>query len=246
MKYNRKYFYLPLFFSLVACSDIPSESDIEDSLANIYSECEQINIIDVEKTNGLDLENGYYSVSTVFSLELEPLKENTELWEKFSHDLEIYPQIQEKQNQEYSDFLKRFNDPKNSNYQNYQKFSNNLDSEEYKTAQQRIKENKRLLNAEQKEMIKRHADELKEQGLTNFDNSGYKLTRKQISNLDKVCSATKSKLGGKLLREMLGIKFMGGQTRKEKARVLGEGTIIEFNAELEMIRTENGWQLNDI
>lgn len=240
---NYKTLIYPLVLSLSACSDIPSESDIEDSLAKIYSECKSMNIVDVEKTNGMVLDNGNYQVSTVFSLELEPLKENTELGNNFLKNSEIYHQVQGKYDKEYDNLNERYYSFKDSSYKKLLAAKR----EDYASIKKWRDEKLNIFSTDGKDITKRNKEELNKLGLENFGKKSISgLVQQQLFNLDKVCSVRKSKLGDRLLKDIIGIKAFGGYSYKEQAKVLAEETVVEFSTDLEMVKTENGWQYIEI
>ncbi len=83
-------FYCFVLFFLTACSsDIPTESDLESSISDLFSECKPFQVANVKKTNGRPGEQGSYFVDAEIEMKMEPLEENTELGKNIPSHLEL-------------------------------------------------------------------------------------------------------------------------------------------------------------
>jgi hypothetical protein len=200
MKLKSNFFYLP-FLLLSACSDVPSSSDLEQQIGEFFSECKSISV-DVKKTNGRALENGNYLVKAEIELELEPLQENTELWEKFLTDSD-----------DYEKKVVLLGDKVTTSSPTYEE-----DLRAYMTAKE--------------EFTYTH------QGFNMFNLDGRDVFQKEGSNFDKNCKVSRNKLAMTLKMQLLEL----GSSYTKSAEILAKGTKNTFTTEIEMMKTENGWQ----
>lgn len=240
MKHKSKLFYLP-FLLLSACSDVPSGGDIEDSISGQFAECPLIHVVDAKKINGRALENNNYLVSTEFELKLEPLKENTALWEKFLTDKDIYPQIKNKHEIELNAFDERYTKFQKEYKDKTGNAGNALQSEIMTGFDEHEREYDKLM-AERHAITLKHKTELEEMGLTNFFTNGSHVFKEQGSKFDRACRTKWGSLGKRLVLGILGDNWV--YDTKGSAEKLATGTTGTFTMDLEMIKTENGWQLN--
>lgn len=235
MKLKSKFFYLPIVL-LSACSDVPSSGDVNDSISELFSECKSISV-DAKKTNGRALENGNYLVNAEIELKLEPLQENTDLWEKFLKNSDIYPQIKQKHDEELVDFMNRY-DAFQKAYSAKKYASLEEDRANFELHEQEYDK----LKEEENGIRLRQYQELEKMGFErgNFDSSGQSTARSEGVNFDKNCKTKKNRMALDLTWKML--KVASGDF-KESAEIMAKGTTNTFVVDLEMMKTENGWQL---
>lgn len=87
---------------LAGCSNAPSSGAIEEALEAIVGPCQNVEVADIEKTNGYQ-EDGYYRVEYKFALEVKEkskLKELNETWRaeyrQFQESQKLYREVEAK------------------------------------------------------------------------------------------------------------------------------------------------------
>lgn len=86
---------------LAGCSNSPSSGDIEKALEAAVGPCQNVEVVDVKKTNGYE-EDGYYRVEYKFGLEVKEKAKLRKLYEEWRSDNERF-EAKQKVNNELSD-----------------------------------------------------------------------------------------------------------------------------------------------
>lgn len=82
---KRLLLYSPL--ALTGCNSVPGNSDLENSLEPKFASCQNIKLVDIQKTNGYE-EDGYYRVEFTYGVALKDasqLKEMKAVWRSALH-----------------------------------------------------------------------------------------------------------------------------------------------------------------
>lgn len=238
MKHRLKFSLLSILLLLCSCTDssIPSESDIERNLANLFTGCEYIEISNVKKLDGMPQANGVYLVKTTFDINIKPIEENIKLWKEYSEKLENAKSLQ----QEVENEQKKVVDAKEEMEREFEKRIQAATSDEEKQSIIEWKgENNSAFNNKSMENLERYQSAVIAADLNSFDTSGNRTYVAQLSNFNKLCPINDN-LGKKILLDAFGLLGKNHAT----AETLANGGLTTFEYQLNMIKTENGWQLN--
>lgn len=232
MKFKSK--LLPLSFLLLyACSDIPSESSIEKSVSEMFSECEPITV-NVKKTNGRLLENGNYLVNTEITLELKPLDINTELLMEFMEKSQKSKDVEEKYRVMIDSISTQENKLRNE-------FEKNIDAmvQDANVTREQRENYRKIYDTEMHKLSSLNSDNVVNMQKELSELQPKKVVEEQINNFNGTCKLKNS------FAKLLAWDLVGGtKTDNDKiAETLGNGGMKIFPKDFEMIKTENGWQL---
>lgn len=101
----KKQLILSSLVVLAGCNSSPGNNDIENSLNQKFSSCQNIQVIDINKTNGHE-EDGFYKVELTYGIKLKDptaLKSMKEEYQRIAHNMETWKK-------EKSDLVLRMNE----------------------------------------------------------------------------------------------------------------------------------------
>ncbi|MPT12901.1 hypothetical protein [Comamonas sp.] len=90
----KKQLILSSLLVLAGCNSAPGNNDIENSLNQKFSSCQNIQVVDIHKTNGYE-EDGLYKVEFTYGIKLKDpstLKSMKEEYQKIAQDMETWKQ----------------------------------------------------------------------------------------------------------------------------------------------------------
>ena len=240
-----------IFFILIlsACSKTPSAGDIEDALAELYADCKPVEISNVKKENGMELENGRYKVTYSFDIRVKALDENKEIMKKTMsvkdeviglwNDMNTAYYAMEKEKQELSaEYRKRaeviLQSPDSS--------------DEYKKLREEINQRHQAFETKfsdyQDEIFKQTRSITQKvwgEPYADYNSLVSVSSARQMSNFDRKCHVK-----NKRAIDILFLKTMktGSISAVEKLEMFGKGIESGFNSEHIMVKTENGWRFD--
>lgn len=211
----------------------PSASDAKEAIAGLFSTCDHIQVKDFKVTNGAEVEPGRHLVYTTFTLESKPLDANVELYqttlqrvEEYKPQCDAVPQSAEAVNAPCNEAYARYDELRR--YKSYDEQQNNPEIVNALKAQKDAcgaaedwrKQNERLL-AECNN------------GAGDVNSALQQLKGPMYDEYTKTCKInTGSPLTLSLFYKLLG-----------KPEDMAKTTRGEFQVELTMIKTDNGWMM---
>lgn len=209
---------------LASCSSSePDAADIEKNIAKLFVECPQISVEETEKTNGIKESEITYTIDAKFTLKNTPSSENEELFEIYTEASSKEKNLEQELETKRKEFYKSL--------ENLNKFSPEMEeSSEYK-------EKENAFNKEKEEVINL------EKEFKNNMNKANESKGNLEKNFRSNCPITSS-FGNKLLFELF-TPIKGFSVKDEKENI-GKEFSKEFTAKLKMIKTDNGWMIEEL
>jgi flagellar biosynthesis GTPase FlhF len=226
-------------FLLIGCSSSPSDSDVKKSLDKIFDGvCEIAKIENVKKINGVEAGPREYSIKASFDVVIAPRKGMRELAEEVKNKSDRYNVLVAEMQENQKSIESKFTSPREDierQIRDLPRDENSIDiyNEKYPPLAAKIKE---LENSSKLEVDKNRSDyseKIKSEGLDEISSIEKKLKYQAVS-----INVNECKVSG------IGLKLMLGTMGGEASKAYAYGARSSFTYDFNMIKTDNGWQIN--
>jgi len=225
-----------LMVAMSGCSNsnIPQESDLKEIFASTFANCGSMEVKDIKKLDGVQLQNGKYKVKTSFEVSVKPTEENAKLWAGFDESRKKYEAIVSQIRSEEKAVKKEIEEKEQYFDEQYKRATREEEKEKIYDVQKRFRQE---YSSKEVELSSKAARLIVQAGLQGFENRQASVFYALDNGFGKVCKVTDQ------LSKKIFVDTVGSVSGEERAKIFGQGRTWTQTYNLELTKTEKGWTL---